>query len=106
MNTVDATVGNPSSERQVRQLPLKTRNMVELLSLQPGVISSGELNSANLPRRRGEMEKHAEKIPLISPRRTPGPRLGESPLRLLRTKPPHVLLAQIRQPNRPVPDAD
>ena len=45
-NTVDATVGNPFSERQVRQLPLETRNVVELLSLQPGVTPTGEVMGA------------------------------------------------------------
>lgn len=30
VNTTDATVGNPFGERQVRQLPLQTRNVVEL----------------------------------------------------------------------------
>ena len=46
INTVDASVGNPLSERQVRQLPLQTRNVVELLSLQPGVTSNGEVMGA------------------------------------------------------------
>jgi len=46
VNTVDASVGNPLSERQVRQLPLQTRNVVELLSLQPGVTSDGEVMGA------------------------------------------------------------
>jgi hypothetical protein len=43
VNTTDASVGNPFSEAQVRQLPLQTRNVVELLSLQPGVTTSGEV---------------------------------------------------------------
>ena len=34
INTEDASVGNAFSERQIRQLPLQTRNVVELLSLQ------------------------------------------------------------------------
>ena len=46
VNTVDASVGNPLSEHQVRQLPLQTRNVVELLSLQPGVTSTGEVMGA------------------------------------------------------------
>jgi len=46
VNTVDASVGNPLSEHQVRQLPLQTRNVVELLSLQPGVTSDGEVMGA------------------------------------------------------------
>src|SRR5262245_55730995 len=33
INTENATVGNPFTETQVRQLPLQTRNVVELLSL-------------------------------------------------------------------------
>jgi hypothetical protein len=46
INTVDASVGNAFSEDQVRQLPLQTRNVVELLSLQPGVTSNGEVLGA------------------------------------------------------------
>jgi hypothetical protein len=46
VNTVDATVGNAFSELQVRQLPLMTRNVVELLSLQPGVTPTGEVVGA------------------------------------------------------------
>src|SRR6059036_3395099 len=42
INTVDASIGNPFSEQQVRQLPLGTRNVVELLSLQVGVTPTGE----------------------------------------------------------------
>ena len=43
VNTTDASVGNPFGETQVRQLPLQTRNVVELLSLQPGVTTDGEV---------------------------------------------------------------
>ena len=43
VNTTDTSVGNPFGETQVRQLPLQTRNVVELLSLQPGVTTSGEV---------------------------------------------------------------
>jgi hypothetical protein len=46
VNTTDASVGNPFSEMQVRQLPLQTRNVVELLSVQPGVTSNGEVLGA------------------------------------------------------------
>ena len=46
INTVDATIGNTFSEVQVRQLPLLTRNVVELLSLQPGVTPTGEVVGA------------------------------------------------------------
>src|SRR6266852_4550568 len=41
LNTVDATIGNPFNETQVRQLPLEARNVVALLSLQPGVTYFG-----------------------------------------------------------------
>lgn len=43
INTTDASMGNPFSEMQVRQIPLQTRNVVELLSVQPGVTSNGEV---------------------------------------------------------------
>jgi hypothetical protein len=46
INTVDASVGNAFSEQQVRALPLQTRNVVELLSLQPGVTTEGEVAGA------------------------------------------------------------
>ena len=46
LNTVDASVGNAFTQAQVRQLPLLTRNVVELLSLQPGVTSTGEVLGA------------------------------------------------------------
>ena len=46
INTTDASIGNAFSERQVRQLPLETRNVVELLSLQPGVTPTGEVLGA------------------------------------------------------------
>jgi hypothetical protein len=43
LNTVDASEGNAFNETQIRQLPLDTRNIVQLLSLQPGVTSTGEV---------------------------------------------------------------
>jgi hypothetical protein len=46
VNTQNATVGNPFTEVQVRQLPLQTRNVVELLSLQPGVTPDGQVIGA------------------------------------------------------------
>lgn len=46
INTVDASVGNAFNQTQVRQLPLLTRNVVELLSLQPGVTPNGEVLGA------------------------------------------------------------
>jgi hypothetical protein len=46
INTVDATIGNAFTQVQVRQLPLQTRNVVELLSIQPGVTPTGEVLGA------------------------------------------------------------
>lgn len=46
VNTSDATLGVPFTETQVRQLPLEGRNAVALLSLQPGVNMSGEVNGS------------------------------------------------------------
>src|SRR5262249_19137947 len=37
VSTVDATMGNAFQEQQVKQLPIESRNVVDLLSLQPGV---------------------------------------------------------------------
>ena len=38
VNTVDASVGNTIGEEQIRQLPVEARNVVHLLSLQPGAV--------------------------------------------------------------------
>jgi hypothetical protein len=46
LNTTDATVGNAFNETKIRQLPLLTRNVVELLSLQTGVNQTGEVLGA------------------------------------------------------------
>jgi hypothetical protein len=46
LNTVDASVGNAFQEKQVQSLPLQTRNVVALLSLQPGVTQNGEVMGA------------------------------------------------------------
>ncbi|QOY85578.1 TonB-dependent receptor [Paludibaculum fermentans] len=46
VNTQNATVGSPFTQTQIRQLPLQTRNVVELLSLQPGVTSQGNVMGA------------------------------------------------------------
>jgi hypothetical protein len=46
INTQNATIGNPFVEVQVRQLPLQTRNVVELLALQPGVTATGQVIGA------------------------------------------------------------
>ena len=46
VNTQNASVGNPFTENQVRGLPLQTRNVVALLSLQPGVAPDGQVLGA------------------------------------------------------------
>jgi hypothetical protein len=44
LNTSDATIGNTFESRRIEQLPLNARNVVGLLSLQPGVTRSGYVN--------------------------------------------------------------
>ena len=44
LNTSDATIGNTFNEAQVRELPLLSRNVVGLLTLQPGVTADGYVN--------------------------------------------------------------
>ena len=44
INTTDASIGNTFDQRQVIQLPLSSRETAGLLSLQPGVTSTGEVN--------------------------------------------------------------
>jgi hypothetical protein len=46
LNTVDASVGNAFEEVKIQSLPLQTRNVVQLLSLQPGVTQNGEVMGA------------------------------------------------------------
>jgi hypothetical protein len=63
LNTTDATIGNPFNEKEVKDLPFLARNVVNLLTLQPGVIftgqsdtdllSMGALNDSILDRREG-----------------------------------------------------
>jgi hypothetical protein len=42
INTTDASLGNAFNENQVKQLPLESRNVPDLLTLQPGVVYTGD----------------------------------------------------------------
>ena len=42
INTIDATIGNPFDEKEVKGLPFAARNPVNLLTLQPGVTVTGQ----------------------------------------------------------------
>ncbi|HWS53717.1 MAG TPA: TonB-dependent receptor [Pyrinomonadaceae bacterium] len=44
LNTTDATIGNAFESRRIEELPLNARNVVGLLSLQPGVTRGGYVN--------------------------------------------------------------
>ena len=44
LNTADASIGNHFESRRIENLPLNARNIVGLLSLQPGVTRLGEVN--------------------------------------------------------------
>ncbi|HUQ32949.1 MAG TPA: carboxypeptidase-like regulatory domain-containing protein [Pyrinomonadaceae bacterium] len=44
LNTTDATIGNTFESRRIQELPLNARNVVGLLSLQPGVTRGGAVN--------------------------------------------------------------
>ena len=44
LNTTDATIGNTFESRRITELPLNARNVVGLLSLQPGVTRGGTVN--------------------------------------------------------------
>lgn len=44
VNTSDATIGNSFNQQQIKDLPLASRNVVGLLSLQPGVTPGGYVN--------------------------------------------------------------
>src|SRR5262249_20961647 len=47
VSTIDATMGNAFQEQQVKQLPIESRNVVDLLSLQPGVAYTGNRTDIN-----------------------------------------------------------
>jgi hypothetical protein len=42
LNTTDATIGNPFNEKEVKDLPFLARNVVNLLTLQPGMVFTGQ----------------------------------------------------------------
>jgi hypothetical protein len=46
VNTENASVGNPFTETQIKEIPLQTRNIVALLGVQPGVASTGQVAGA------------------------------------------------------------
>jgi hypothetical protein len=48
INTQDATVGNPFNEKEVKELPFLARNVVNLLTLQPGVVFTGNSDTDKL----------------------------------------------------------
>jgi hypothetical protein len=48
LNTEDATVGNPFAEDEVKSLPFLARNVVNLLTLQPGVVTTGNSDTDKL----------------------------------------------------------
>lgn len=46
VNTENASVGNPFTETQIKEIPLQTRNIVALLGVQPGATSTGQVLGA------------------------------------------------------------
>lgn len=48
LNTQDATVGNAIGEQEVKDLPFLARNVVNLLTLQPGVVFTGQSDTDRL----------------------------------------------------------
>lgn len=48
LNTVDATIGNSSGEYEIKSLPFLARNVVNLLTLQPGVVFTGQSDTDRL----------------------------------------------------------
>ena len=49
LNFTDATIGNAISNAQIQTIPIDSRNVADLLSLQPGVLYFGNNNSASNP---------------------------------------------------------
>jgi hypothetical protein len=50
LNLVDASIGNPFNETQVKQIPLEGRNVPDLLSLQAGVSYTGNRSDMDDPK--------------------------------------------------------
>src|SRR5215471_5141254 len=50
LNLVDASIGNPFNETQVKQIPLEGRNVPDLLSLQAGVAYTGNRSDMDDPK--------------------------------------------------------
>ncbi len=48
INTTDASIGNAFSEHQIQELPLESRNVPDLLSLQTGVVYTGNRSDIDL----------------------------------------------------------
>jgi hypothetical protein len=46
VNTENASVGNPFTEAQIKEIPLQTRNIVALLGIQPAVSATGQVAGA------------------------------------------------------------
>ena len=46
VNAENATVGNPFTETQIKQIPMQVRNVVSLLGVQPGVAPTGQVSGA------------------------------------------------------------
>ncbi len=53
LNTVDASIGNTISEQTIRALPIEARNVVQLLSLQPGAVFVPRVDPASVDPRYG-----------------------------------------------------
>ncbi len=49
LNFTDATIGNAISNAQIETMPIDSRNVADLLSLQPGVLYFGNNNSSSNP---------------------------------------------------------
>jgi hypothetical protein len=49
LNFTDASIGNAISSAQIESMPIDSRNVADLLSLQPGVLYFGNNNSASNP---------------------------------------------------------
>ena len=49
LNFTDASIGNAISNAQIETMPIDSRNVADLLSLQPGVLYFGNNNSASNP---------------------------------------------------------
>lgn len=99
LNTTDATIGNTFDNKRVVELPLNARNVVGLLSLQPGVTRDGYVNGS----RADQANVTLDGVDVNEQQRGLDNRTGEAFASVLRTTPDSLQEFRVTTTN---PNAD